>query len=187
MKRIVFVLLLLAMDVDLVQSQRPKAARARQPAATLRQQPVPMRVAIPPLIASITFLRLADGAPLQAHGIGQGILSLGTVSSMPHPSQAGAKIQRQDGSFVVSTRLGLRIDLSAPSRAGSATVSAYLLSLDPLRSVWLDGVRLTIVPGVVSGHLAYGSVTEHILKIVVSNSAPPGELVDLIGVLVTPN
>ena len=187
MKRVVFVLLLLAMDVDLVQSQRSKPARAHQPAATLRQQPVSMRVPTPPMIASITFLRLADGAPLQPHGIGQGILSLGTVSNTPHPNQAGAQIQPQDGSFVVSTRLGLRIDLSDSSRAGSATVSAYLLSLDPLRSIWLDGVRLTVMPGVVSGHLAYGTVTEHILKIVVSDSAPPGELVDLIGLLVTPN
>jgi hypothetical protein len=137
--------------------------------------------------ASITFLTAANGAPVQGLGTDEGMVNLGSVSNCSRPDEHGAQILPQKDSFVVSTRVGLRLDLSNATGAGTATVSAYLLRGDPLRTVWVDGVRLSTMPGIIARQVSYGAVTEHVLKIEVPRSMPAGQLMDLIGVIVTPN
>lgn len=81
----------------------------------------------------------------------------------------------------------MRIGLANGHRAGTATVSAFLLSPNPLRAVWVDGVRLSMTPGIIGRQVSYGAITEHVLKIAVPISMPAGQLLDSIGVIVTPN
>jgi hypothetical protein len=88
---------------------------------------------------------------------------------------------------VVATRVGLRVDLLNSSRAGTASVSACLLTPNPLRTVWVDGVQLSMTSEIIARRVPYGAITEHVLKIVIPASAPPGQMLDLIGVIVTPN
>ena len=87
----------------------------------------------------------------------------------------------------MSTRFGLRVDLSNGHDAGTVTVSAFLLSSDPLGTVWVDGVRLSTTPGIIGRQVSYGAITEHVLKIAVPISMPAAQLSDSIGVIVTPN
>jgi hypothetical protein len=97
------------------------------------------------------------------------------------------EIQRQKDSFVVSTTFGLRIGLSISHLAGTATVSAYLLNANPSQTVWVDGVRLSMTPGIIGRQVSYGVVTEHILKIEIPISIPAGRISDSIRVIYTPN
>ena len=117
----------------------------------------------------------------------QGILNLGTLSNVAQEDHNGTQIHPQKDSFVVVTRLGMRVDLPDSGRAGTATVSAYLLSSDPLRTVSLDGIRLSMTPEIIARHVSYGAITEHVLKVMVPASMPPGLLMDLIGVNVASN
>lgn len=162
------------------EAQRPKPANIRAPATRLYDRTEARR-------PSITFLTVPNGAPVRSAGLDQGAVSLGVLSNVTRRDANGIQIQSQQDSFVVATRVGLRIDLSSSSNTGTVTVSAYLLSADPLRMVWLDGVQLSTAPGIIDGHVVYGVITEHMLKILVPASRPPGQLMDSIGVLVTPN
>jgi hypothetical protein len=180
MKPIVFMGFLLGIGIGFAQAQRLKPVSTRAPTITLHERSERG-------IASITFLTVANDAPVQSAGLDHGILNLGVLSNSMRPNENGAQIQSQRDSFVVATRVGLRIDLSNSSNTGTVTVSAYLLSPDPLRTVWLDGVQLSMRPEIIARHVFYGAITEHVLKIVVPASMPPGQFVDLIGVLVTPN
>ena len=180
MKPTVLLWFLLAVGIGFAQAQRLKPASVRAPATTLRERSDPRS-------PSITFLTVANGASVRSAGLDQGAVSLGVLSNATRRDANGIQIQSQQDSFVVATRVGLRIDLSSSSNTGTVTVSAYLLSPDPLRTVWLDGVQLSTAPGIIDGHVVYGVITEHMLKIVVSASRPPGQLMDSIGVLVTPN
>jgi hypothetical protein len=179
MKPIMFLGLLWGIGMGLAQAQGAKPTSPRQLAVLHERRR--------PVTASITFLKVADGAPLKEAGSDRGILNLGSVSNAVRSDQNGAQIRPQKDSFAVSTRLGLRIDLSNAGHAGTATVSACLLSTEPLRAVWLDGVQLSVTPGVIAGPVSYGVITEHVLKIVVPTLVPPVQMVDLIGVFVTPN
>ena len=179
MKSILFLCLLSGTLAQLADGQSPRAVRARKAEIAVRVRSVPV-------IASITFLKIADGAAIELTGVNNAVLTLGSLSNTAQANHNGTQIWSQEASFAVSTRLGLRLDLSEPSRRGTAR-GAYLMNTDLLRKVWLDGIPLSIIPNVISSHISYGTVTEHVLKIVVPASAPPGPLTDLIGVIVTPN
>jgi hypothetical protein len=136
---------------------------------------------------SITFLTATDGAPVVDVGLGEGILNLGEVSNIARTDEPGVHIQMQKDSFVVSTKVRLRVDVTNSSRGRMATLSAYLLSPNPFGTVAVDGVDLSITPSIIARQVSYGATTEHVLKIVIPVSVPAGQLVDLIGVIVTPN
>jgi hypothetical protein len=180
MKSKLFLWFLLGIGAVLAQAQRAKSANRVAPAMTLQARSEAT-------IASITFLTVAGGAPVQNAGSDQGTLNLGLVFNTRRADAHGVQIESEKDSFVIAARVGLRVDLSNSGRAGSATVSAYLLSPDPSGTVSLDGVQLSLTPGVIARHVAYGAITEHVLKIVVPASMPAGQLLDLIGVIVTPN
>jgi hypothetical protein len=180
MKRIVFIWFLLGISICFAKGQRSAPASRRATAISSRARSEAENT-------SITFLTVTNGAPVQLVGSGQSILNLGSLSNIARLDEHGVQIQPQDYSFVVSTRVGLRVDQSNSSRDRTATVSAYLLSPDPVRTVSVDGVQLSTTPGIIARRVSYGAITEHVLKIVVSTSTPPGQVVDLIGVIVTPN
>ena len=180
MKPMVYLWFLSGLGVGLAQAQRPKPAIARAP-PTMVYARTEARVPL------ITFFTVTNGAPVQTSGLDQGTLSLGMLSNCARTGDKEVQIQPQKDSFVAATRVGLRVDLANSVRGGTATVSAYLLSPDPQRTVWLDGVQLSVTPGIIARHMSYGATTEHVLKIVVPASAPPGQLLDLVGVIVTPN
>jgi hypothetical protein len=171
---------LLGIGTVLAQAQRAKSANRVAPAMTLQARSEAT-------IASFVFLTVAGGAPVQNAGSDQGALNLGLVSNTPRADANGVQIESEKDSFVVAARVGLRVDLSNPSRAGTATVSAYLLSPDSSRTVSVDGVQLLPTPSIIARHVPYGAITEHVLKIVVPVSMPAGQLLDLIGVIITPN
>jgi hypothetical protein len=180
MKPMVFPWLLLGLSTGIAQAQRSKPAIARAPATSLSARSEPG-------VASITFFTAPDGAPVQSAGLDQGTLDLGILSNAPRTDEKQVQIQPQKDLFVAATRVGVRVDLSNSGRGATAMISAYLLSADPQRTVWLDGVQLSQAPGIIARHVSYGETTEHVLKIVIPASAPPGQLLDLIGIIVTPN
>jgi hypothetical protein len=136
---------------------------------------------------SITFLTVTDGAPVLSVGPGEGILNLGSLSNVGRAGERGVQTRLQKDSFVVSTKVGLRVDVTTSSRGGMATLSAYLLSPNPFGAVSVDGVQLSMTPGIIARQVTYGAITEHVLKIVIPASMPAGQLIDLIGVIATPN
>jgi hypothetical protein len=179
MKAMVLLWALAGISTGLCQAQRSKPMNVREPAL--------VRESRQPATVSITFLRAPNGAPVQEAGRDRGTLLLGSVSNTARADHDGAQIRPQGNSFEVSTRLGWRVDLSDSKAAGSATVSGYLLSADPMRTVWLDGVKLSTTPGIIAKNVPYGTTSEHELKVVIPISMPAGPMVDLIGIVVTPN
>jgi hypothetical protein len=180
MKRIVFIWCLLGVNICFAKGQGSAPVGRRTAAIGLRARSEAGST-------SITFLTVTNGAPLQLVGSGQSILNLGSLSNVARSDEHGVQIQPQNDSFVVSTRVGLRVDLSNSSRESTATVSAYLLGPDPLGIVSVDGVQLSTTPAIIARQVSYGATTEHILKIVILASMPPGQLIDLIGIIATPN
>jgi hypothetical protein len=180
MKRIIFIWFLSGISVCVPWGQRP-------PPHTVHSTAIPFQAQPERETTSITFLTATNGSPVHNLGPDQGVLNLGSFSYFPRVDANGAEIQRQKDSFIVSTRFGMRIGLSNGHRAGTATVSAFLLSPNPLRTVWVDGVRLSMTPGIIARQVSYGAITEHVLKIAVPISMPAGQLLDSIGVIVTPN
>jgi len=180
MKRIVVIWFLLAISICSAQAQH--SAPVSRPTAAIS-----LRTRSEDRTTSITFLTVTNAAPVQCVGLDQCILNLGSLSNATRSDEHGMQIQLQKGSFVVSTTVGLRVDLSNRSRRGTATISAYLLSGDALRTVSVDGVQLSMTPAIIARQVSFGAITEHVLKIVISASMPPGQLIDLIGVIATPN
>ena len=180
MKLIIFIWLLLGISVCVARGQRPTSHSVRATAIPSHAQPY--REA-----TSITFLTATNGSPVHSLGSDQGVLNLGSFSYFRRADVNGAEIQHQKDSFVVSTAFGLRIGISNVHRAGTAVVSAFLLSPNPSRIIWVDGVQLSMTPGVIGRQVSYGVITEHALKIAVPISMPAGQLSDLIGVIVALN
>jgi hypothetical protein len=180
MKRIIFIWFLLGVSVCVARGQRP-------PSHTLRVKAIPSHAQSNRASSWITFLTAPSGSPIRSLGSDHGELNLGSFSYFPRTDGNDADILRQKDSSIVSTRFGLRIDLPNGHGAGAATVSAFLLSSDPLVSVWVDGVRLSTRPVIIGRQVSYGAITEHVLKIAVPISMPAAQLLDSIGVIVTPD
>jgi hypothetical protein len=180
MKIMLFIWFLLGMSVRVACGQRtpPHAA----PATAISSHAQPRRQTV-----SITFLAVPNGLPVHNLGPDQGALDLGSFSYFPRADVKGAEIQREEDSFIVLTRFGLCIDLSNGHRAGTATVRAFLLSPNPVGNVWVDGLRLSITPGIIGRQVHYGAFVEHVLRVAVPISMPAGQLLESIGVIVTPN
>jgi hypothetical protein len=170
---------LLGIGAGVAWGQRPAAQPVR--AIPIASHAQPNRAT-----TSITFLPSPNGAPVRSLGPDHGVLDLGSISYFLQPGVRGMEIQRQKDSFIVSSSFDLRIDFSSGRRADTATVSAYLLIPNPLGTIWVDGVRLSMTPGII-GKQHYGAIREHILKIAVPISMPAAQLLDSIGVMVTPN
>jgi len=81
----------------------------------------------------------------------------------------------------------VRVDLSDSRPARTATLSAYLVSSDPGRTVWMDGVQLSALPAIIGRQVQYGATTQHAVRILVPAAMPAGEVLDLIGMIVTAN
>ena len=180
MNFMIFIWFLLGIGVSVAGAPPPSPHTLR---ATRIFSPAPPPAETP----SITFLTAPNGSPVQSLGSDQGVLNLGSFSYSLRADSNGEEIQRQKDSFIVSTRFGLRISRSNGHGAGTAVISAFLLSHDPFQTVWVDGVRLSMTPGIIGRQVSYGAITEHELKIAVPLSMPAGQLLDSIGVTVTPN
>jgi len=159
----------------------------RLPSHPARATALPVGTHLDIGIPSITFLTVPNASPVYAQGADQAVLNLGSLSYFRPVDIKTSNAQLQKDSFLVSTRFGLCITLSNSQRAGTSTVSAFLKSSDPLRNVWVDGIRLSITPGIIGRQIPYGAVTEHVLKMVIPTSMPQGQLLDSIGVIVERN
>jgi hypothetical protein len=180
MKVIILIWFLLGISVGVACGQRPPPHSARAAA-------IPSHSQADRETTSITFLTAPNGSPVHSLGPDQGVLNLGSFSYFPRAKVNGAEVQNQKDSFLVSTRFALRIGLSNSHRPGTATLSAFLLSPNSLRTVWLDGVRLSMTPAIIGRQESYGAITEHALKITVPSSMPAEQFLDSIGVIATPN
>jgi hypothetical protein len=178
MKIMLLIWFLLGISVRVARGQRTPSHAAQ--AISSHAQPHRQTV-------SITFLAVPNGSPVHNFASDQATLDLGSFSYFPRFDVKGAEIQRQEDSFIVLTRFGLCIDLSNGHHIGTATVSAFLLSPNFIGNVWVDGLRLSITPGIIGRQVRYGAFIEHILKIAVPISMPAGQLLESIGVIVTPN
>ena len=180
MKVVIFIWFLLGTSAGVAWGQRTPSHTV--PATTISSHAQPDRET-----ALITFLTAPNAPVVHSLGSDQGVLNLGSFSYFPGTDVNGAEIRRQKDSLIVITRFGLRIDLSNGHGAGTATVSAFLLNPRLLETVWVDGVRLSTMPGVIGRRVSYGAITEHGLRIAVPISMPAGQLLDSIGVIVTPD
>ena len=180
MRLLIFICLLLGMGPFVAWGQRSESHTARTAA-------MPFKVPPNGENTSIAFLTAPGGSPVHSLGSDQSALNLGSFSYVTPPDVAHEEIQRQKDSFAVSTKFGLRIGVSSAHLAGTATVSAYLLNANPLETVWVDGVRLSMTPGIIGRHVSYGVITEHVLKIQIPSSMPAGQILDSIGVIYSPN
>ena len=180
MKLIIFIWFLLGISACVAWGQRP-------PSHTVRVTAIPSHMQPNRRTSWITFLTAPSGSPVHSIGSDHGVLNLGSLSYFPRADVNDVEILRQKDSFIVSTRFGVRIDLPNDHGAGTATVSAFLLSSDPLANVWVDGVRLSTTPGIIGRQVSYGAITEHVLKIAVPISMPAAQLLDSIGIIVTPD
>lgn len=180
MKVIIFIWFLLGISACDAWGQRPVSH-------TVHGTAIPFHAQRDRETNSITFLAAPNGSPVHCLGSDAGVLNLGSFSYSPRADVTGAEIRHQKDSFIVTTRFDMRIGLPNSHSAGTATVSAFLLSSNPLRTVWVDGVRLSMTPGIIGRQVSYGGITEHVLKIAVPLSMPAGEISDSIGVIITPN
>lgn len=180
MKLIIFMWLLSGLGACVAWGQRPQSS-------TTRARAIPSRAQANAENTSITFLTSPNGSPVHSLGADQSVLNLGSLSYATPAQVDHEETQRQKNSFVVSTRFGLRIGLPSAHPAGTATVSAYLLNANPLQTVWVDGVRLSMTPRIIGRQVSYGVVTEHVLKIEIPVSMPAGQISDSIRVIYTPN
>lgn len=139
------------------------------------------------VIDPIIFVTVGNGALVQSTGSGEGTVNLGILSNSEYVTSNGASIHSLKDSFTVSTVIGVKADLSGYSRVRAATLRAYLLGSDPLRAIWMDGVRLSANPTIITKQTYYGIVSQHTLKIEVPASMPAGQLMDLIEMVITPN
>jgi hypothetical protein len=78
-------------------------------------------------------------------------------------------------------RFGLRIGRPSQESRGTATLRAYLETVDPRCIVKLDGIVLTTQPRIIDRFAPIGITTTHRLEIEVPASAPEGALVTTIG------
>src|SRR5271156_74542 len=147
MKCLVFIGFLLGITTCFAKGQRSAPANRGTTALSLRARSEAGNT-------SITFLTVTNGSPVQM-GSGEGILNLGRLSNVARSGEHGVQIQPQNDSFVVSTQVGLRVDLSSSSDERTATVSAYLLG-PPLGTVLVDGVQLSTTPAIIARHVSYG-------------------------------
>lgn len=159
----------------------------RTPGRSVRAAPIPPHEQLAPEKILISFLEVAGGSPVHRLGPDESVLVLGSVSNSPHGDAGGIEVQPQKDSLMVSTRFGIRIGLANERHAGARTLSAFLVSPNPLRIVWVDGVRLSATPSVIERQVSYGGVTEHLLRILIPVSAPAGQWLDSIVVVVTPD
>jgi hypothetical protein len=180
LKFIISIMCLLRAGVCVAQGQRLPPPAARPIAIPSRTQPDRKS-------PSITFLSAPNGPPIHNLGLDRGVLDLGSIACCARIDINGAEIQSQKDSFILSTKFGLRIGLLKGRQRCTATVSAFLISPNPQSTVWVDGVRLSTAPGIIGRQVSCGVITEHLLKIAVPISMPAGQLLDSIGVVVTPN
>lgn len=180
MKPVLLLWFLLAGGLGFVSAQRvkPPGTRARTVALYTRSEA---------RVPSITFVTVANGATVHSAGSDEGTLNLGIVSNATRNNENGIRIQSQKDSFVVATRIGVRVDLSNSSHTGTATISAYLLSFDPWRTVWMDGVQLSTMPAIIARQVHYGATIQHAVRIKVPAAMPAGQVLDLIEMIVTAN
>lgn len=179
MKPMIALCFLVGIGASIAWGQRP-------PSRTVTTAVISRQPALETANASITFLTAANGAPAQNLGAGQGLLNLGSISYSSRGTGTEA-VQAQKGNFSVSTRFGVRIGEVGRRHAGTVNVSAALVNPNTLRSVRVDGVRLTIVPQIIGRRISYGTVSEHVLQVTIPTSDPAGPLSDVIFVVATPN
>jgi hypothetical protein len=175
MKQIIALCFFLGSGASIAWGQRP-------PSRTVATAVISRQPALEPANASITFLTAANGAPAQDLGAGQGLLNLGSVSYFSR-SSGNDEMQTQKSSFSVSTRFGVRIGDVNQHRAGTVNVSAALINPNTLRTVRVDGVRLSIVPQIIARRISYGAVTEHVLQVTIPTSDPARPFSDVISVV----
>jgi hypothetical protein len=180
MKPTVMLLLLLGISASVCRGQRLASPSVTPAAISFRTQPA--QESIP-----ITFLTAPDGAITQTLGSGRGLLNLGSVSCFSRPAANGAEIQDHQNDFTVSTRFAVRVgDLNA-HRVGTVTVSALLLISDPLRTVQVNGIRLSPSPQVIKRRIPYGAIIDYVLEITIPTSVPAGQLSDSISIIASPD
>ena len=180
MKPITALFFLLGICATIAWGQRP-------PPRTVATAVIPSQPSADLQNTSVTFLTAANGAPTQNLGAGQGLLDLGNISYFSKGSGSGTEVQSQKNAFTVSTRFAVRIGEINRHRAGTVNVSAVLVNPNVLRTVRLDGIRLSAAPQIIARRVSYGTVTEHLLQITIPTSDPAGPLSDAVSVIVTPN
>jgi hypothetical protein len=180
MKPTAILLLLLGISASVCRGQRLASPTVTPAAILFRNQNAQESI-------SITFLTAPNGAIAQTLGSGHGLLNLGSVSCFSRPAANGEEIQDHKNDFTVSTRFEIRIGDVNAHRAGTVSVSALLLSSDPLRVVQIDGVRLSLTPQIIKRRVPYGVISDHVFEITIPTSDPAGQLSESISIIASPN
>jgi hypothetical protein len=100
-----------------------------------------------------------------------GVVDAGTISWRGGPKDE----------TITTRNVAMRIGPATPEARGTATVRAFLEMPDPLCSIRVNGVLLTVVPQIVQRQAPIGITTSYRIEIAVPTSAPEGPLQTSIG------
>jgi hypothetical protein len=155
-----------------------------------RPRPIPVLSRTLPGIAgggavTIRLVSVAGGSPVIGGESADGTVYLGNVSyfSSPH---ARASRKKTENASTTTTEFGIELESPAAFTAGEAMLSAELAAPSANCAYFIDGIRLSTAPQVISPRVRYGMIGEHTLKIEVPQTAPAGPIRASIIWIVTP-
>lgn len=125
---------------------------------------------------TITILPAAVGAMLRSQAANSASLDLGRVSYFRGTSIPGGSSQKKSGSFVTSTRFGLRVDCPGSSPSSIVNVTMSRLDAAPSHAISIDGTTVRPVAQTLVHSMPCGSAGEHRLDVEVPVSTPAGSI-----------
>jgi len=134
--------------------------------------------AVPAAFAApvVEVIALPTGAAVQAAGAGFGALGLGHVSWASQKSQSGVTQVKDESSFSITTRVGLRLDCPRADAGRRASIAAVLDQLEARYVVSIDQITLSTAPVIISPIASCGSTTLHTFSVKVPVSASAGPI-----------
>lgn len=124
----------------------------------------------------VEVVALPTGAPVRASGAGFGALGLGHVSwSSQRPSYGVTQVKDQN-SFSITTRVGLRLDCPRADAGRRASIAAVLDQFETRYAVSIDQIALSATPAIISPLVSCGSTTQHTFSVKVPVSASAGPI-----------
>jgi hypothetical protein len=128
-----------------------------------------------PPAPTVQVIAVPDGGNVQASGNGFSSLDLGHVSWAHDNQQWGLTHRKDNFSFNLTTKIGVRADCGAAGAGRLASIRAFLNQPDPHYRVLLDGATLGSSPIFINA-LPCGSTSEHTFGVSVPVTAPAGPL-----------
>jgi hypothetical protein len=141
----------------------------------------------PPAAPAITILTAATGSLLRSEAAGNASVDLGRIAYFNGASAPGQSSRKNSGSFVVSTRFGLRVDCPGSTGSSKVNVTVARLDADNSHAMRIDGTTLGFAEQKLVQSMACGSGGEHRLDVEIPVSTPAGSISSTIAFVATLN